>query len=257
MNEKAEELGMVNTHFENACGLDAEGHLTTARDIAIMSRELTTKYPEVFQYSTIWMDTITHITKRGASDFGLSNTNKLLKAYPYCTGLKTGYTSGAGFSISATASKDGIDLIAVVMGSATKEIRNSEACKLFDYGFANCSLYQDDMVVAEQTRIPVLRGTQTDVFVVPEQTEFAYMLTKGQMADQITKEYNYSEVQAPLSVGDVIGEAVYYYAGERIGAVPLLAGEDVEELSYGFCFQKLLLQLFDVQILENDNSQDG
>ena len=140
MNERAAELNMTNTHFENACGLDAEGHLTTARDIAIMSRELTVKHPEIFQYSTIWMDSITHVTQRGSSDFGLSNTNKLLKTYPYCTGLKTGYTSEAGFSISATATKDGIDLIAVVMGAGTKEIRNQEVCKLFDYGYANCSL---------------------------------------------------------------------------------------------------------------------
>lgn len=251
MNDKAAELGMTNTHFENACGLDAEGHLTTARDIAIMSRELTTKYPEVFQYSTIWMDTITHVTKRGASDFGLSNTNKLLKTYPYCTGLKTGYTSEAGFSISATASKDGVDLIAVVMGATTKEIRNSEVCKLFDYGFACCSLYQDEQVVSGQNMAPVLRGRQDMVTVIPEQESFAYMLTSGQSADQITKEYNYSEITAPVAAGDVVGEAVYYYAGERIGAVALLAGEDVFQLSYGFCYRKLLMDVFFLTEREN------
>lgn len=252
MNDKAAELGMTNTHFENACGLDAEGHLTTARDIAIMSRELTTKYPEIFNYSTIWMDTITHVTRRGSSEFGLSNTNKLLKTYPYCTGLKTGYTSEAGFSISATASKDGINLIAVVMGATTKEIRNSEVCKLFDYGFANCSLYQDEQVVPEQTMVSVLQGRQNTVSVVPEQDSFAYMLTSGQSADQMTKEYNYSEVTAPVTAGDVIGEAVYYYAGERVGAVALLAGEDVQELNFGFCYQKLILHLFCVTEKENE-----
>lgn len=252
MNEKAAELGMTNTHFENACGLDAQGHLTTARDIAIMTRELTTKYPEIFNYSTIWMDTITHVTRRGSSEFGLSNTNKLLKTYPYCTGLKTGYTSEAGFSISATASKDGINLIAVVMGAATKEIRNSEVCKLFDYGFANCSIYQDEQVVPEQTMVSVLQGRQNTVSVIPEQANFAYLLTSGQTADQITKEYNYSEVTAPVTAGDVVGEAVYYYAGERIGAVALLAGEDVQELSFGFCYQKLILRLFCVTEKENE-----
>ena len=197
MNEKAAELGMTNTHFENACGLDAEGHLTTARDIAIMSRELTTKYPEVFNYSTIWMDTITHITKRGASDFGLANTNKLLKSYPFCTGLKTGYTSEAGFSIAATASKDGIDLIAVIMGAETKEMRNSDACRLFDYGFASCKLYQDDAVLSDQTTLPVVQGKQDTVSMIPEQESYVYMLTAGQSADYITKEYNYSELTAP------------------------------------------------------------
>lgn len=244
MNEKAAELGMVNSHFVNACGLDAEGHLTTARDIALMSRELTTKHPEVFQYSTIWMDTITHVTARGASDFGLSNTNKLLKTYPYCTGLKTGYTSGAGFSISATASKDGIDLIAVVMGASTKDIRNSEVCRLFDYGFANCRMYQDESVLGNGVTVPVKKGTEESVFCVPEQNHFYYMLTRDQIPEQMNKELNYSELSAPVQKGDVIGEAVYYYDGQRIGAVPILAAEDVEAISYGFCFRKLLYRLF-------------
>ncbi len=247
MNEKAAELGMVNTNFVNACGLDAEGHLTTARDIAIMSRELTTKYPEIFQYSTIWMDTITHVTRRGASEFGLSNTNKLLKTYPYCTGLKTGYTSEAGFSISATASKDGIDLIAVVMGASTKEIRNSEVCKLFDYGFANCRLYQDEMVLDSGNRLPITGGKDETVSCVPEQNEFVYMLTGDQLPDQINKEVNYSEVTAPVQQGDIIGEVVYYYNGERIGAVPILAGNDVEAITYGFCLKDTLYRLLFVE----------
>lgn len=244
MNDKAAELGMVNSHFVNACGLDADGHLTTARDIALMSRELTTKYPEVFNYSTIWMDTITHITRRGASDFGLSNTNKLLKTYPYCTGLKTGYTSGAGFSISATASKDGIDLIAVVMGASTKEIRNSEVCKLFDYGFANCRMYQDEQVLGNDAIVPVKLGESEAVSCIPEKSEFFYMLTRDQAPEQVNKEINFSELTAPVQKGDVIGEAVYYYDGQRIGAVPLLAAEDVEAITYGFCFRKMLYRLF-------------
>lgn len=244
MNEKAQELGMVNSNFVNACGLDAQGHLTTARDIAIMSRELTTKYPEIFDYSMIWMDSITHVTARGASEFGLSNTNKLLKTYPYCTGLKTGYTSEAGFSISATASRDGISLIAVVMGASTKEIRNSEVCKLFDYGFANCRMYQDESVLGGGEQVPVKRGQEEMVPCVPEQMSFSYMLTKEQAPEQITKEINYSELSAPIHQGDVIGEAVYYYDGQRIGAVGLLAGKDIEEISYGFCCQEVMYRLF-------------
>lgn len=247
MNEKAVELGMVNTQFFNACGLDADGHLTTARDIAIMSRELTTKYPEIFNYSTIWMDTITHVTKRGTSEFGLSNTNKLLRTYPYCTGLKTGYTSEAGFAISATATKDGIDLIAVVMGASTKDIRNGDVCKLFDYGFANCRLYQDDIVLEDNTTVPIKGGMQDVVSCVPEQGQFAYLLTREQTPEQVNKEVNYSELTAPIQQGDVIGEVVYYYNGERIGAVPILAEEGVEAITYGFCFKKALHVLFCVK----------
>lgn len=244
MNAKAEELGMVNTHFVNACGLDAENHLTTARDIAIMSRELITKYPEIFQYSGIWMDTITHVTRRGESEFGLSNTNKLLKTYPYCTGLKTGYTSGAGFSISATAEKDGIGLLAVVMGAATKDIRNSEVSRLFDYGFANCSLYKDEQVLPDGTVQEIQGGRQDMLKVVPGQNTYTYLMTRGQSADQITKECRYSELMAPIQEGDVIGETVYYYDGERVGAVPLLAGETVEARTYGSCMTKAILHFF-------------
>lgn len=257
MNEKAAELGMVNTNFVNACGLDAEGHLTTARDIAIMSRELTTRYPEIFNYSTIWMDTITHVTARGASEFGLSNTNKLLRTYPYCTGLKTGFTSEAGFSISATASKDGVNLIAVVMGASTKEIRNSEVCKLFDYGFANCQLYQDDMVLNAGTVVPVAGGKEEMVTCIPEQNSFTYLLTRDQVPEQMNKEVNYSELTAPVQQGDVIGEAVYYYDGQRIGAVPLLAGNDVETMSYGFCFRKMLFRLFCVNAVDAENMEEA
>lgn len=244
MNERAKELGMNHTNFENACGLDAEGHLTTARDIAIMSRELTVKYPAIFQYSTIWMDTITHVTRRGSSDFGLANTNKLLKAYPYCTGLKTGFTNEAGFSISATATKDGIDLIAVVMGAPTKEVRNQEVCQLFDYGFANCHLYQDEQVLPDNTRIPVAKGTQETVLCMPESTGFSCLLTREQNPAEVNKEWNYSELTAPVSEGDVIGEAVYYYQGERIGAVSLLAAETVEPITYGVCLQRMVYRIF-------------
>lgn len=256
MNEKAAELGMENTHFENACGLDAENHLTTARDIAIMSRELITKYPAVFDYSGIWMDTITHVTRRGESEFGLSNTNKLLKAYPYCTGLKTGYTSEAGFSISATAERDGIGLLAVVMGAPTKDIRNSEVCKLFDYGFANCTLYQDAAVLEDAVVCPVQGGRQDTVTVIPEKNSYTYLMTAGQTAEQITKECRFSELTAPIQEGDVIGEAVYYYDGERIGAVPLLAGESVDAKTYGSSMMKAVLRFFLlVEPLEDEDTE--
>ena len=145
MNEKAVELGMVDTHFEDCCGLsDSDGHYSCARDVAIMSRELTTKYPDIFNYTTIWMEDITHETRQGVTNFTLSSTNKLLKQYQWATGLKTGSTSKARFCLSATASKDGIDLIAVIMGAPDKDIRSQDAQALLTYGFSVCNLYIDE-----------------------------------------------------------------------------------------------------------------
>ena len=123
MNQRAEGLGMVNTHFVNCNGLDTDGHETTARDIALMSRELIIHYPKIHEYSMIWMDTITHVTRKGTSEFGLTNTNKLIRQYAYATGLKTGSTSNAGFCVSATAEKDGVELIAVIMGADNSKDR--------------------------------------------------------------------------------------------------------------------------------------
>ena len=144
MNQKAAELGMVDTHFEDCCGLsDSDGHYSSARDVALMSRELTVKYPEVFDYTKIWMEDITHETKQGTTNFTLSSTNKLLKQYQWATGLKTGSTSKAKYCLSATASKDGIDLIAVVMGAPDYKVRFQDAQALLTYGFGVCKIYID------------------------------------------------------------------------------------------------------------------
>ena len=144
MNQKAAELGMVDTHFEDCCGLtDSDGHYTTAMDVAIMSRELTVKYPQVFEYTGIWMEDITHETRQGSSTFTLNSTNKLLKQYQWATGLKTGSTSKAKFCLSATATKDGIDLIAVVMGAPDYKARFKDAQTLLSYGFNVSDLYLD------------------------------------------------------------------------------------------------------------------
>ena len=138
MNEKATALGMEDTHFEDCCGLsNSDDHYTSARDVAIMSRELTVKYPEVFRFSGIWMEDIVHETRQGSSIFTLSSTNKLLKQYPWTTGLKTGSTSKAKFCLSATASKDGIDLIAVVMGAPDPKTRFQDA-KIMDLESVVC-----------------------------------------------------------------------------------------------------------------------
>ena len=142
MNNRAKELGMKDTHFVNCCGLDVDGHVTTAYDIALMSRELITKYPQIHNYSTIWMENITHTTKRGTEEFGLANTNKLIRQYPYATGLKTGSTSLAKYCVSATAEKDGIEMIAVIMAAPDPKGRFADATALLNYGYAKCSLYQ-------------------------------------------------------------------------------------------------------------------
>ena len=145
MNKKAVELGMVDTHFEDCCGLsDSDLHYTSAKDVAIMSRELITNYPQIYDYTGIWMEDITHVTQRGSSTFTLSSTNKLLKQYPYTTGLKTGSTSKAKFCVSATAQKDNIDLIAVVMGCENGKERFKEAAALLNYGFSVSTLYRGE-----------------------------------------------------------------------------------------------------------------
>ena len=174
MNQKAAELGMVDTHFEDCCGLtDSDGHYTTAMDVAIMSRELTVKYPQVFEYTGIWMEDITHETRQGSSTFTLNSTNKLLKQYQWATGLKTGSTSKAKFCLSATATKDGIDLIAVVMGAPDYKARFKDAQTLLSYGFNVSDLYLDENTDAlEDLRI---EGGVEDTVPVRYQSEFRYL----------------------------------------------------------------------------------
>ena len=178
MNQKAAELGMVDTHFEDCCGLtDSDGHYTTAMDVAIMSRELTVKYPKVFEYTGIWMEDITHETRQGSSTFTLNSTNKLLKQYQWVTGLKTGSTSKAKFCLSATATKDGIDLIAVVMGAPDYKARFKDAQTLLSYGFNVSDLYLDENTDAlEDLRI---EGGVEDTVPVRYQSEFRYLIRKA------------------------------------------------------------------------------
>ena len=145
MNGRAKALGMANTHFVDCCGLtDSSDHYSTARDIALMTRELITKYPQIYDYAQIWMEDITHVTAKGSTTFTLSNTNKLLRQFDGCTGLKTGSTSTAKYCLSATASRNGIDMIAVLLASPDSKTRFAEAAAMLNYGFARCSLYRDD-----------------------------------------------------------------------------------------------------------------
>lgn len=230
MNERATKLGMNNTTFINCNGLDAQGHLTTAYDIALMSREIMVNYPEIQDYTMIWMENITHVTNKGSSEFGLSNTNKLVRYYEYTTGLKTGYTSEAKFCISATANKNDIDMIAVVMGAPTSSDRNSDAVKLLNHGFANCQKYIDSDKI-ELENILVSKGVQEEVDVeVPE--PFDYVDTTGADIKTIEKKVVEYELIAPIKKGDVVGELAYYLQGEKIGSSTITAKTSVEELNF-------------------------
>lgn len=232
MNEKAAELGMEDTHFEDCCGLtDSENHYTSAKDIAIMSRELITKYPAIFNYSKIWMEDITHTTARGTSTFTLSSTNKLLKQYEWATGLKTGFTNKAMYCLSATANKDGIDLIAVVMGAPDPKTRNKDVISLFNYGYSVSHLYTDENRDPLQ-KLAVKGGVKEEVTVCYE-GPFKYLDIQGRDLGQIEKIISLPEaVEAPVKRGAPAGEAVYKLAGEKIGSVPILFQEDMKKAGY-------------------------
>ena len=226
MNTRAKELGMNDTNFVNCTGLDdaeaAKDHKTSAYDIALMSRELLKNHSDIKQYTTIWMDTV-----RGGA-FGLANTNKMVRFYSGCTGLKTGFTSGAGYCLSASAQRDGLELIAVVMGAETSKDR-FDACKsLLDYGFANFSLYEP--ALQEGATVPVKLGQEDWVGAIPA-GETAILVDKGQR-NSIESEIRLEEsVTAPVSQGQRLG-TLTIRSGERILAqVPLVAENPVAKLT--------------------------
>ena len=232
MNQRAEELGMENTHFTDCCGLtDSEEHYTTPRDIALMSRELITKYPEVFDYTRIWMENITHVTARGSSEFGLTNTNKLLRSYDGCDGLKTGSTSKALFCISATAERNGIRLISVIMAGPDSKTRFRNAAELFNYGFGSCRLYTDE----NRDPLPdaeVRGGTEPSVSC-KYQEGFRYLDTEGMDFSLVEKEILLREdLMAPIEKGETLGKAVYRLNGEVLGEVPIVAGETLKKAEF-------------------------
>ena len=240
MNEKAKELGMTNTNFVDCCGLtESDNHYTCAYDVAIMSAELMRKHPEIHDYSTIWMEDITHTTTRGSSNFTLSNTNKLLKQYEWTTGLKTGYTSKAKFCIAATAKKENIELIAVVMGAETSQKRNADAVAMFNYGFNISRLYVDE----NSNELPdvLVKGGMEDSVGIICQYPFSYLDVEGKDLSMITKEIKVpKECKAPIEAGQVAGEIVYSLDGKWIGSVPLLYEGDVPGANYGYSLKKIL-----------------
>jgi D-alanyl-D-alanine carboxypeptidase (penicillin-binding protein 5/6) len=239
MNEKADVLGMQNTHFEDCCGLtDSDGHYSSARDVAIMSRELITKYPEVFEYTGIWMEDIEHKTAQGTSTFTLSSTNKLLKQYEWTTGLKTGSTSKALYCLSATANKDGMELIAVVMAAPDNKTRFQDAMTLLNYGYSVSQMYTDENKDALPKQ-KVLGGIEESVNLTYKGS-FEYLDTQGSNLNEIQKEISLPDVvEAPVEEGDAIGEAVYKLNGTRIGSVSILAAHGVEKAGYKDYYKKV------------------
>ncbi len=236
MNEKAEQLGMTGTHFEDCCGLtDSATHLTTARDVALMSRELITRHPQIKQYSTIWMENITHVTARGSSEFGLANTNKLLKMSNsfQVTGLKTGSTSLAKYCLSATAEKDGVELIAVIMAAENYKLRFSEAQALLNYGYSNCTLYRDDDTKrAPLPQMAVKNGVEAEV-PLKYGGEFSYLLFGGESADGIETQLVLEEsVPAPVEEGQKVGSLNYVMNGTTIGSVDILTAKGAARAEY-------------------------
>ncbi len=245
MNERAKELGMLNTNFVNACGLDEDNHYTTAYDIALMSRELITKHPEISQYATVWMDTFVHTTRKGQTEFGLTNTNKLIKQYNGITGLKTGSTGLAKYCLSATAKRNGMDMIAVILAAPSTKVRFSEAAKLLDYGFANCSIFKDKNEDLAVNPIPVKQGIADSVgYRVKD--EFSYVCLKGTNPADIQKEITIAEnIVAPIAENFKVGEITYTLNGKKIGSVDIVAAETVEKAKFkdyfNFAFKKFLL----------------
>lgn len=232
MNQRAQELSMTNTHFVDCCGLtDADDHHTCARDVAVMSRELVLKHPDVYKYTGIWMEDITHTTARGSSQFTLSSTNKLLKQYQWATGLKTGSTSKAKYCLSATARRDGVDLIAVIMTAPDSKSRFSDAAALLNYGYSVSALYQDD----NKDKIPDMnvKGGVADTVPLAYNSGFSYLDVDGNDVQMIQKNIVLPEtVDAPIKAGEKAGEARYSLNGEVIGSVPVLFAASIEKAVY-------------------------
>ena len=247
MNEKAVALGMKHTQFKNCTGLDdniESGHFSSAYDVALMSRELITKHPEISNYSTVWMDTIIHKTKKGETEFGLTNTNKLVRFYDGITGLKTGSTSKAKYCLSASARRDDMDLIAVIMAAPDHKKRFSEAQALLDYGFANCHIYRDTDIAQALKPVPVQGGKEDQVFPVPKST-FSYLLKNEDSSAAPTRKISYFDAQkAPLKKGAPVGSVDYYEKDKKIGSVVLAASKDIPAAGFTDYLLALTKKLF-------------
>lgn len=229
MNEKARELGMIHTQYVDCCGLtDSDAHYTTASDVAIVSRELITRFPRILNYSSIWMENIIHRTAQGEKEFCLTNTNKLIRSYEGCIGLKTGSTSVAKYCVSAVARRGEMTLLAVVMGAPDAKVRFKDAAALLDYGFGKCNLYLDENR-KNPDPVPVKGGVKKEV-ACRYTGEFRYLDTEGKNLSQIEKKIVYMKnLQAPVKKGDIVGEAQYLLDGKVVGKTDIVAAKSVKK----------------------------
>ena len=240
MNARAAELGMTSTHFVNACGLDAEGHLSSARDVALMSREILLHHSEVRDYCSVWMDTL----RGGATQ--LVNTNKLLKSYTGITGLKTGTTGKAGVCISASAERDGLRLIAVVLGAASGKERFQAATTLLDYGFSHFESAEAELPADAPQTLPVKRGV-TDAVALTYAAPGRYLMPKGEGGTLQAVVELPESLTAPIAAGQTVGRVTIQNGGTELQSYPITAAQDAEALSFGYCLRRLTESL----ILQN------
>lgn len=228
MNSRAKELGMTNTTFINCTGLDAEGHLTSAYDVAIMSAELI-KFDLIKKYSTVWMDSL----RDGESE--LVNTNKLVRFYEGTTGLKTGTTSIAKYCLSATAKRNGMELVAVVLAGETSADRFNGAKKLLDYGFANYNFTKMEPEIKDDATVKVNKGTKKEIKISAEK-ELNLLLPKNSTEKIVTKTEIEESVTAPVKKGDRVGTVSFYQGKEKLGEIPVVAAENSKRISFGITF---------------------
>ena len=242
MNARAKSLGMEHTNFEDCCGLtDSDNHYTTAYDVALMSKELITKYPKILDYSSVWMETITHHTNRGDSEFGLTNTNKLIRGYDGCVGLKTGSTSKAKYCVSAVAKRNGLTLISVIMTAPDYKARFRDGATLLNLGFATCSLYEDESTVKK--KVPVKKSVQREG-ICENKKKFSYLDTEGKSLSKIEKKIQLKEsVEAPVTKGMKAGEIQYYLENEKIGSIDLVFSQNIKKARY-VDYLKMVLERF-------------
>jgi len=225
MNERAKELGLESTTFKNACGLDEEGHLTSARDVAVMASALI-KHDLIKKYSTVWMDAL----RNGKSE--LTNTNKLVRYYSGATGLKTGTTSKAGCCVAATAERNGMELVAVVMGGENSNERFTGAKKLLDYGFANWSFVNLVPELKDFENIPIEKGMKNKISADWSGDSIAMLLPKGKQGEITqTVELN-KNITAPIKVGDKIGKVIFWLDGKSVGEIPIFSANKVEKITF-------------------------
>ena len=232
MNQKAKELGMDNTNFVNCNGLDADGHYSCAYDIALMSRELM-KHNDIFEFTTIWMDSLRN------GQFTLSNTNKLVRFYEGCTGLKTGSTSKAGFCISATAKRDNLHLICVIMGAETSKKRQADASSLLSYGFASYAINNYVQKDAEVAELKVEKGMSKTVKIITGD-DCNYLGAKNEKAEHETVIKLDKKIKAPVQKGDLAGSLVVNVNGKEFKTIDLICAQTIEKVSYGYVLRELL-----------------